>query len=232
MKLPVEPALHLLHRAAVATFATQSTALPGYPFATFVPNVCDERHCPLLLVSALAEHTRNLLADPRVAVSVAEPDAPNVQAAERLTLVGDAERFAPGDALLSRYLRYQPEAADYLELDFMFFRVVPRRVRFIEGVGRTGWLEADAWAGLAALAPEDEAPLVEAAAARVPPGVKILGVDAYGIDFESHGRRNRAAHPAPRAEGAPLAALVEATAATIGGGAAGVFPVRPPGANP
>ena len=137
-----EPVINLLHLAEFSTLATQSQQLPGYPYATAVPNVLDENHRPLLLISRLAEHTKNLLADPRVSLSLVEPGTANVQTAARITLLGDAQQFQPDDLLKTRYLRYIPDAAQYLELDFMFFRVNPRRIRFIAGIGKMGWLEA------------------------------------------------------------------------------------------
>lgn len=206
MNLPLDPVIQLLHRAPYGTLATRSTALPGYPFATAVPNVLDESHQPLLLVSALAEHTKNLLADPRVGLAMIEPGASDVQAASRLSLIGDAERFTPGAELLARYQRYVPEAESYLQLDFMFFRIVPKRIRYIAGVGRMGWIEAAAWTALVALPLVDEAPLLDLAGQGLPDGIRVLGIDRYGIDFEKAGARQRQAFP-----GGPLAddALVE-----------------------
>ena len=217
MKLPIEPVIDLLHRAVAATLATHSVTLPGYPYATVVPNVADEHHRPVLYISALAEHTRNLLADPRVSLSIAAPDAANVQAAARLTLVGDAELFEPTEAQLARYLRYQPEAADYMELDFMFFRIQPRRVRFIEGVGKMGWFESGEWKDLLAMAPEEEMRLVEVASAQMPPGVRVLGVDAYGIDFEQGTRRARLSLERQADGASSIARLIGQAASATGG---------------
>jgi putative heme iron utilization protein len=62
----VEHAIHLLHEAAYGTLATHSAILPGYPYATVVPYVPDETQRPVVCLSALAEHTKNLLADSRV----------------------------------------------------------------------------------------------------------------------------------------------------------------------
>lgn len=95
MKLELSPVINLLHSTAVSTLATQSLQMPGYPYATLVPNVLDEQHQPILLISALAEHTKNLLADPKVSISVAETGTANLQDGQRLTLVGDAEQFEP-----------------------------------------------------------------------------------------------------------------------------------------
>jgi putative heme iron utilization protein len=70
VKIAPTAALQLLHGQHYATLATHSGQLAGYPYATVLPYVLDEQHRPLLLISALAEHTRNLLADGRCSLSV------------------------------------------------------------------------------------------------------------------------------------------------------------------
>jgi hypothetical protein len=191
MKPAVEPVIDLLHAATFGTLATQSVRLPGYPYATVIPNVLDECHRPLLLISALAEHTRNLLADPRLSLSLLEPNCANVQTAARLTLIGDAERFEPGDLLQARYLRYLPDAEQYLQLDFMFFRIAPKRLRPIAGLGRMGWLEADDFSLLPSISLETENRLLDSVQQAVPEGISILGIDRYGIDYQADGLRKR-----------------------------------------
>jgi hypothetical protein len=57
-------------------------------------------------------------------------------------LLADAQRIEPDALLRQRFLRYQPAAEQLLQLDFMFFRLQPIRLRYIGGVGRMGWLEA------------------------------------------------------------------------------------------
>lgn len=191
MKLELAPVLNLLHSAQAATLASQSLQMPGYPYATVVPNVLDEQHRPVLLISALAEHTKNLLADSKVSMSVTESGVANVQDGARLTLVGDAERFEPGPELIARYLRYVPAAEQYLALDFMFFRVVPKRLRYIGGVGKMGWVEVDTLASAPRLELIDEAQLIEEAATVAPRNVSLLGIDPYGIDYVADGFRDR-----------------------------------------
>jgi putative heme iron utilization protein len=75
VKIAPTAALQLLHGQHYATLATHAGQLPGYPYATVLPYVLDEQHRPLLLISALAEHTRNLLADGRCSLSVLEAGA-------------------------------------------------------------------------------------------------------------------------------------------------------------
>lgn len=202
MKISIESALTLLHEVPYGTLATLSTQLPGYPYGTVVPCVLDQGHCPVLCVSALAEHTKNLQADGRCSLSVVKPEGANVQAAARITLVGDAEAFEPSPELVARYLRYQPEAEQYLALDFMFFRLRPRRARFIAGVGKMGWVEEAEWETLPALGPGEEGSLIKATALDAPPGIRLLGVDCFGIDYEIKGTRQRQHFPeAPLAPG-------------------------------
>ncbi len=193
MKLELSPVINLLHSTAVSTLATQSLQMPGYPYATLVPNVLDEQHQPILLISALAEHTKNLLADPKVSTSVAETGTANVQDGQRLTLVGDAEQFEPSQELIARYLRYVPAAEQYLQLDFMFFRIIPKRLRYIGGVGKMGWVEVDVLAATNKLSLADESALLAEADAVAPRTVTLLGIDPYGIDYIADGFRNRKA---------------------------------------
>lgn len=206
MKLELAPVLKLLHSAQASTLATQSLQMPGYPYATVVSNVLDEHHQPILLISALAEHTKNLLADPKVSISITEPGITKLQDGQRLTLVGDAEQFEPSQELIARYLRYVPAAEQYLALDFMFFRILPKRLRYIGGVGKTGWVEADALDGAASLSLTEEAALLVDAEAVAPRNVALLGIDPYGIDYVVDGFRDRQVLGEGNLKGAVLAA--------------------------
>lgn len=78
MQITPAPVIHLLHEAPHAILSTHSTQQPGYPYGTAVPLVVDEAQRPLLLISALAEHTKNLLADARASLAVVEPGCANV----------------------------------------------------------------------------------------------------------------------------------------------------------
>ncbi|GAB7541721.1 HugZ family pyridoxamine 5'-phosphate oxidase [Cupriavidus sp. 8B] len=195
MEIPIDQVVSLLHEAAYGTLATHACALPGYPYATVVPFVTDPASAPVICVSALAEHTRNLLADARVSLSVLQPGAADVQNARRLTLVGDAARFEPNADELARYLRYEPAAEPLLALDFQFFRIRPTAIRFIGGVGRMGWIGQAAWDALPQVPPGIEAGIVQAVCLAAPGGVRVLGVDGYGIDYEIAGRRSRMCFP-------------------------------------
>lgn len=199
--------LDLLHSAGEAGLATQSVALPGYPFASVVAFVTDERHRPVLLISRLAEHTQNLAADGRASLVVARSLGEGEIA--RATLIGE---LAPMDAdarLTARYLRFQPAAERFLQFgDFRFHRFEPKRIRVVGGFGQAGWLEAADLLNAPSLALEEEAKLLEAAAARLPATTTLLGLDAYGADLLVDGVRRRHTFAAGPVLGEALLAAV------------------------
>jgi putative heme iron utilization protein len=124
----------------VAALATHSVRMPGYPFGSAVPYALDDHARPVVLVSTLAEHTRNLAADSRASLLVQDA-AHDVQAAPRLTLVGDAAPLPPGDPAGRRYLRRFPESARLLALGDFSYRVISvREALFVRGFGRIDWV--------------------------------------------------------------------------------------------
>ncbi len=192
MKVPIEIALDLHHEAGFGTLATHSTHLPGYPFATILPFVPDENHCPVFLISKLAEHTKNLLADSRASFLIAQPNREDVQTGARVTVAGEVQHFDADSALVARYLRYHPEAEQLLEFgDFAFYRLEPLRLRLIAGFGQAGWVEKDAWQALPAVTLARESALLEELDSQFAGRLRVLGVDAYGVDIRQDGKRER-----------------------------------------
>lgn len=209
MHIPLALAIPLLHQVPYGTLATHSTHTPGYPYASLLPFVADPGHRPLLLLSELAEHTKNLHADPRASLLLAQPHGDDVLSGARLTVLGDVTRIEPDAALVARYLRYQPDAERYLALgDFGFYRLEPQRLRLIAGFGKMGWIEADSWHQAAQLAPQQEQALLDAL--QPDTAAHILGLDCYGLDIVHAGQRLRLEWPATppaQLEQAALAAL-------------------------
>ena len=122
--------------------STLSRRLEGYPFGSVAPFVLDHAGRPVILISTLAEHTRNIDSDARVSLIV-QPFAPDMQQAGRITLVGTAERLSGKASAGPRYLRYLPQAAGYFAMhDFHFYRIEPLRIRYIGGFGKIHWVEA------------------------------------------------------------------------------------------
>jgi len=125
--------------------STISKRLEGYPFGSVAPFILDHTGRPVILISDIAEHTRNLVADPRVSLIV-QPYSPDMQVTGRVTIIGNAVRLPDKDTLGPRYLRYHPRAETYFAMhDFQFYRIDPVRVRYIGGFGRIHWAEPETY---------------------------------------------------------------------------------------
>lgn len=209
MNIHIDSIIQLLHECGSGSLATHSQQAVGYPFPTILPFALDESHCPLFLISGLAEHTRNLVADPRAGFLVHGLNGPNLLNAERVSLMGDMQRVEASPELTARYLRYHPDAEQYLALgDFSFFKLVPQHARYIAGFGRMGWTDPDEWAACPSLPLADEAGLI--VQLNPPPvrGMRLLGLDCYGFDLEKNGQRERQRFPDSPVAAEQLAELV------------------------
>jgi heme iron utilization protein len=219
MKPDLETALHLLHSLPSGTLATQSIHIPGYPFPSALPFVLDERHCPIFFLSRLAEHTKNLHADPRAGFLIADTSEKQVLENPRMTLVGDVTPIDAAHApheLRLRFLRYQPEAEQTMALaDFAFYRLEPQKIRYIGGFAQMGWLEKADWENADALPLQEEIALIQDLLGELPPGVRLLGLDRYGIDMERQGKRERQRFPTILRSADQIAATVKRLLASL-----------------
>ena len=208
MQLPIEAVIQLLHEAPFGVLATHSARVVGHPFASLLPFVCTPGHAPMFLASELAEHTRNLDADPRASMLAFLADGDEPQAGARLTIIGEVRRFQPSPLLRARYLRYQPAAAEHLALgDFHFHLLEPQQLRMVAGFGRKGWIASSALDAALRLAEDDEARVL-AEIASEHPRMDLLGIDCYGADVRSADVRRRVTWPEPCPDPARLADIV------------------------
>jgi heme iron utilization protein len=212
LHIPAHAPLHLLHQAAFGTLATHSRQPEGFPYPSILPFAPGLRHCPTILVSRLAEHTRNLLADSRAGFLIASAPDNDVLNGERVTLLGSFERIDPAPEVTQRYLRYQPDAARYLALgDFDFWVMSVQRLRYIGGFGTMGWLDGNDLDLLEPLAFDDESALLAffAGHPRRPDHLELIGVDRYGADLKVKGNRMRVVFNEPVKNIASLQAALE-----------------------
>ena len=188
---------HHLH----GVLSTISKKLPGYPFGSVVPCITDHAARPVMLVSGLAEHTKNIGADPRVSLLVRDAGA-DPQECARLTLIGDAKPVAAERAALqARYLQYFPNAERLLALgDFSFFHIEPAMLRYVGGFGAIHWISRDSYAPPANELAACEADIVTHMNAehvgalrdycrhfkqRQPATVGMIGIDCDGFDLRA-----------------------------------------------
>jgi heme oxygenase (biliverdin-IX-beta and delta-forming) len=142
-----ERAMTLASRARTATLGTIAREPTGYPYGSFVTFALHDGN-PVFLISALAEHTRNLAADPRASLLIAENVQADPLANGRVTLlgrcsvVGEAERDAAREAFLGAH----PNAGYYASFgDFSWWKLGVESVRYIGGYGRMSWVSREDW---------------------------------------------------------------------------------------
>ncbi|MDX8378535.1 MAG: pyridoxamine 5'-phosphate oxidase family protein [Gallionella sp.] len=147
-------ARRMLRAHRYGTLCTLSKKLDGFPFGSITPYLVDHDGTLILLISALAEHRKNIDHDDRVSLITHNQSTPDVQMQGRITVTGHAHRCKQPSA---RYLRHFPEAARYLSLsDFAFYRITPLAIRHIAGVGRLHWIKMEDYAITLANAFADE----------------------------------------------------------------------------
>jgi putative heme iron utilization protein len=193
----------------------------------------------LLLLSDLAQHTRNLVADPRVSLLFEDTgEYADPLAGSRLTLLGRAEKCGDPRAA-ARFAARHPASAQYAAFaDFHLYRVTIERGHLVAGFGRIAWIEAEelrfgADASVLAAAEveiiahmnRDHAEAVELYAQRLlgrrGKGWQLTGIDPEGIDLRREGETARLDFAAPVLTPAMarrvLVALAETARETPGG---------------
>ena len=188
--------------------AALGTLHDGAPYVSMVPFALLPKGPDFVIhVSALAAHTKDMLANPAVSLLVIAPERADVspQATARLTIQGDAvERGAshPSHAeAKSAYLSLFPTSAPTFELsDFSLFTIRPRTLRFVAG-----------FAQARSLTPETLAGVLDSMAREPVPLSKSL-VGTWILTSREDLTRDGAVHPDPGLGSDPVAILVYDTA--------------------
>jgi hypothetical protein len=135
-------ARRMLRRARTGALASLNRD-DGYPFASLVNVATDLDGAPVILVSDLSWHAKNLAADGRASILVAEtPAEGDALTGPRITVLGEFRRTDEA-RLKRRFLARHPESAMYAEFsDFAFWRIAPTLVHAVAGFGRIETLDA------------------------------------------------------------------------------------------
>ncbi len=137
-------ARQMLRAHRYGALSTLSKKFDGHPFGSITPYMVDHDGSLLILISGLAEHTKNILSDSRVSLITHDQHDPHIQTQGRVTLVGNATFDPERERCGKRYLRYFPEAQTYFDMaDFNFFRIAPFAIRYIGGFGDIHWVKTD-----------------------------------------------------------------------------------------
>jgi heme iron utilization protein len=157
-------ARRMLRAHRYGALGTLSKKFDGYPFGSITPYLVEHDGSLLILISTLAEHTKNIRHDPRVSLITHDQRDPHIQTQGRVTVVGNARLEPNREQAGLRYLRYFPEAQSYFAMhDFSFYRIRPVAIRYIGGFGKIHWVNMEnyAVAQAEAFAKQEEALLAE-----------------------------------------------------------------------
>ncbi len=136
----------LLLRNYQGILSTNSLEMDGYPFGSVVPYCLDQTGTPIILISQIAQHTKNILADPKVSLITIEQGVDDVQIGGRLTWIADVKTLQDeeSEAAADRYYQYFPQSRNFHKVhDFDFYRLELVRARYIAGFGKIHWIEPE-----------------------------------------------------------------------------------------
>ena len=190
-------ARQLLRAHRYGALSTLSKKFDGYPFGSITPYLVDHDGSLLILISTLAEHTKNIQHDPRVSLITHNQESPHIQTQGRITVLGTAAVENNLTDTGKRYLRYFPEAQDYFSMhDFSFYRIVPHAIRYIGGFGNIHWVRPEKYLCSPSPLMQQEQAVIEemnaehksALMAYTPQedeSTELIGIDCDGFDLRS-----------------------------------------------
>ncbi len=219
----------LLREARTGALATLM-AQTGDPYCSLVNIATAADGSPLLLISQLAIHTRNIQSDPRISLMLDERKPGDPLEGARVMLMGSAAPDDSADAR-RRFLARQPDAGMYADFkDFGFYRVGVTGAHLVAGFGRildltpgdvlTDVSGADellaAEAGAVAHMNEDHADTLRLYATRLrgaPDGDwRCVGCDPEGLDLQQGRTGLRLSFPEPVRSAGELRRVLKALA--------------------
>ena len=133
----------LLRRARTCSLSTLSSG-DGTPYGSLANIATDVAGRPIILISRLAWHTKNLAAEARASVLVTElPMQGDALVGPRVTVLGRFEKIEDVN-FRRRYLARHPQAAMYADFaDFSFWRLMPSAIHGVAGFGRIETLKPE-----------------------------------------------------------------------------------------
>lgn len=208
----------LIRQSVTAALATELEAPEGeWPYASYVTVASDLDAAPILLLSDLAEHTKNIKRDSRVSLLFTGPtEGADPLAQGRVTVLGKAA-VTEEPRHRARFLARHPEAEGYAGFkDFHFYKVAAARAHLVAGFGRIHWAEPVLYGGPFAPLAEAEAEILahmnadHGEAIRLyaenllglpptpaGPAWRMTGIDPEGCDLAAGERTARVGFEAP-----------------------------------
>jgi putative heme iron utilization protein len=172
-------ARQLLAGSFSGLLSTNSIEHKGFPFGSLIPYMLDEQLQPIILLSHLAQHYKNLQQSNKCCLTLQQRGSGDVQKLSRLTCLAEVTPLLKDEERsIERFLRYYPHQRPYYEeLNFNFYRLQPTRLYFNSGFGTARWLGADTLQRHFLLKSAEEKTLLKQQA-----NPSIIGVDNEGFD--------------------------------------------------
>ena len=188
--------------------STHSIDLPGYPFGSITPYCINRNGQPVILISTIAQHTRNILADNKVSLIAYDPQTDDTQAAGRVTYIANAVKI-DDENIAERYYRFYPMSRNFHKThNFNFYTLDFVRVRYIGGFGEIYWIEKADFLKANPFSFEEETGIVEHMNADHQDAInhycdlfelaydaknlpKLVGIDSEGFELRIGGRLER-----------------------------------------
>ena len=198
----------LLQSQCDGVLSTLSVDMPGYPFGSITPFCLDSEGRPIILISTIAQHTRNIKADNKVSLIAYDPLTDDSQASGRTTYLADAV-LNDNEAAAERYYRFYPNSRGFHKShDFNFYTLDCVRVRYIGGFGEIYWIEKERFLKANPFSFEEETGMVDHMNDDHQDAInhycdlfdiaydtedlpKLVGIDSEGFHLRVSGRLNR-----------------------------------------
>ncbi len=126
--------------------STHSDELKDYPFGSIVPYVVTSHKEVAILISHLAQHTKNLSANNTCSISIFDPSIKQLQNSLRATLVGDSrcEEAPDQEDVVDRFFKKFPDQKQFFtKLNFKFHMIRPKKIHLVEGFGKVSWFDCE-----------------------------------------------------------------------------------------
>jgi heme iron utilization protein len=138
---PVAIARSLMRQRDRAVLCT-ALAADGTPYGSLVAVAADEDGTPLMFLSDLSEHSKNIAVNPHAALVFTAPEsAEEFLDKPRVTVMGQVARI-DDEAKLRRYVARHPAAEQYRAFrDFHLYRLAVARVHLVAGFGVIRWID-------------------------------------------------------------------------------------------
>lgn len=144
-------ARRLLRQSELGVLSTHSKANVGFPFGSVTTFMSTAEGEPIFYISDLAQHTRNVLDNPKMCFTVfsgSEATEDDANAGARLSILGEAAEIGADEVqhVAKRFYALYPKSEKYQNThDFKFFKLKCHRVRFIGGFGDINWICKENW---------------------------------------------------------------------------------------